>query len=227
MTHRPALERLVSRALRLGLPAALHPAALAQAVVDAVLAGARGGEAPNRVAVRLSPEDARRLSPVLPELEAALAGALEDACRAAGLRPFAPWQLRFTVAAALPVGEPSVRADFSDPAAPASAAPVRETARIRRLSGLRFRLPGGGTLALTHVPFLLGRAPGCDAVIPDLAVSRRHAEIRTASGGGLEIHDLGSRNGTFRNGERIVAAPLQPGDRLALGPVELILEDRA
>lgn len=226
MSGRPALERLASRALRLGLPAALHPAALAQAVVDEVLARARGGEAPNRVTVRLNPADARQLGPVLPDLEPALAESLDAACRAAGLRPFAPWQFRFVAAAAVPAAEPAVAADFSDPAAPASAAPVRETVRISRLNGLRLRLAGGGILPLTHVPFLLGRAPECDGVIADLAVSRRHAEIRRAPGGGLEIRDLGSRNGTFRNGERIAAAPLEPGDRIALGSVELTLEEQ-
>jgi hypothetical protein len=224
VTGQPLLERAVARALRLGLPAALHPSSLAQAVVDAVLGAAVGGEAPNRIIVRLHPGDARALAPVLGDLEAAICESLDAACTAAGLRPFAPWQLAFVPSAACEPGQPVIRADFHDPAAPASVATVRETVRLRRLEGLRLRLAGGAAVPLTHTPFVLGRGADCDLVVPDLTVSRRHAEIRHGPGGGLEIRDLGSRNGTFVNGERVAAAPVAPGDTLALGSAELRLE---
>lgn len=52
----------------------------------------------------------------------------------------------------------------------------------------------------------------------DLLVSGHHAEIRHVEGRTLVV-DLGSKNGTFVNGERIRAPmPLMPGDRIELGP---------
>jgi S1-C subfamily serine protease len=60
----------------------------------------------------------------------------------------------------------------------------------------------------------------------DLEVSGRHAELRP-SGGAWVVRDLGSRNGTFVNGERIAdARPLGGGDRVRLGPTGPLLEFR-
>ncbi len=52
----------------------------------------------------------------------------------------------------------------------------------------------------------IGRAPENDLVVPDLSVSRVHAELRNLGGGRYEIADLGSHNGTFVNGQRITRA---------------------
>ncbi len=225
MSQPRALDRLVARALRLGLPPQLHPAMLVAAVTEAVLRESRGGEAPNRVVIRLNPSDARQLQPLLAELREALPNALEAAVGGARLRPFGPWEVTFIPSAAVPPGEPGIAPDYHDPAAPRSASATRDTVHLRRVIGLQLRFEEDGrAIPLTHTPFLLGRAPGCDLVVPHLAVSRRHAELRHAPTGALELRDLGSRNGTFLRGERIIAAPIAPGDRFALGPVALILE---
>ncbi len=50
--------------------------------------------------------------------------------------------------------------------------------------------------------YVIGRAPGCDAVIDDKFVSRRHAALEL-SGGSVLLSDLGSVNGTWYEGERI------------------------
>ena len=78
-----------------------------------------------------------------------------------------------------------------------------------------------------HFPFSIGRR-GCDLVIADDRVSRRHAVI-TAAGDHLLIADCGSRNGTRLNGRWLVKgvpARLPLGTaRLALGKAtELTLE---
>jgi ABC-type multidrug transport system ATPase subunit len=49
----------------------------------------------------------------------------------------------------------------------------------------------------------IGRGPRNDLVVPDLSVSREHAELRNLGSGRYEIADLGSHNGTFVNGRRI------------------------
>src|SRR5688500_3430680 len=60
--------------------------------------------------------------------------------------------------------------------------------------------------------------------IEDEQISRRHAVVRPADGG-LEIEDLGSRNGTFVNGVRIESATrLAGGDTVKLGQSVLQLE---
>lgn len=49
--------------------------------------------------------------------------------------------------------------------------------------------------------FTIGLDPGSCLPLPDMLVSRRHAEITTRDGGDCWIRDLGSRNGTYVNGE--------------------------
>jgi len=57
----------------------------------------------------------------------------------------------------------------------------------------------------------------CDLTISSPQVSRRHARIES-SGDRAEVTDLGSRNGTFVNDERIAEARrLEPGDSLRIG----------
>ena len=62
-----------------------------------------------------------------------------------------------------------------------------------------------------------------DVVIDTDFVSRHHAEIH-AGGGSIRIEDLGSTNGTLVNGAPIQSSPLQPGDRIRIGDVEMVLE---
>jgi pSer/pThr/pTyr-binding forkhead associated (FHA) protein len=51
-------------------------------------------------------------------------------------------------------------------------------------------------------PLLIGREATCDIAIPDRQVSRFHARI-TPTPEGVVLEDLGSKNGTHRNGTRI------------------------
>ena len=70
----------------------------------------------------------------------------------------------------------------------------------------------------------LGRLDTCDAVIEDDNASREHAEIRLVKGRFYAI-DLRSRNGTVVNGKRVQQAPLEPGDRIAIGDTTLLFYD--
>lgn len=65
---------------------------------------------------------------------------------------------------------------------------------------------------------VLGRDPRCDVVIPNRQISRRHARV-FRQGEGIWVEDLGSKNGTFINGERVEPGhpvQLQEGDTLVL-----------
>jgi hypothetical protein len=69
----------------------------------------------------------------------------------------------------------------------------------------------------------LGRAPGEDGcAIDDAALSRRHCAVANEAGR-LAVEDLGSRNGTFVNGERVVRKHLRPGDEIEIGESRVIV----
>jgi len=84
-------------------------------------------------------------------------------------------------------------------------------------AGRRFDI---GAAAVT-----IGRDDQCDVQVAETLVSRRHARI-TWSGTEYIVEDLGSTNGTFVDGERVVGSrPLKSGDRLQLGQeVELAFQ---
>jgi pSer/pThr/pTyr-binding forkhead associated (FHA) protein len=66
-------------------------------------------------------------------------------------------------------------------------------------------------------PLTVGRAADADLVLADELVSRRHARV-SQRGAGAVVEDLGSRNGTFVNGNQIYGPTrLVPGDQLQLG----------
>jgi predicted component of type VI protein secretion system len=70
---------------------------------------------------------------------------------------------------------------------------------------------------LTQPEIIIGRDPSVDITISSEAVSRRHAKL-TRSGEAFFLEDLGSSNGTYLNGTRLVARqPLMSGDKIRLG----------
>ena len=77
-------------------------------------------------------------------------------------------------------------------------------------------LPARGTI-------VVGRSRGCDVVMPQATVSRRHLELRALDGAWLAV-DLGSSNGTWLMGRRVGRARVTPGDELVLGDCAVVLE---
>jgi ABC-type multidrug transport system ATPase subunit len=64
---------------------------------------------------------------------------------------------------------------------------------------------------------VMGRDDGVDIVIATPAISRRHARLMR-DGDGYVLEDLGSSNGTFVNGDRLIGRrALQHGDQIRLG----------
>jgi predicted component of type VI protein secretion system len=75
----------------------------------------------------------------------------------------------------------------------------------------------GTTYDLTKEVSLLGRDVSNEIILGDAEISRQHARL-TRTPGGYVLEDLGSTNGTFVNGERLMAPRvLNPGDLVALG----------
>jgi len=67
----------------------------------------------------------------------------------------------------------------------------------------------------------IGRRPGCDVFLDNLAVSGEHANIFTI-GEDSFIQDMNSTNGTFINNKRITKHHLRNGDSIAIGKYSLV-----
>ena len=65
----------------------------------------------------------------------------------------------------------------------------------------------------------LGRSAACNIQAESATVSKVHAQVRRTTDQ-LVVQDLGSSNGTFVNGNRVMSAELRDGDVLSLGGVE-------
>jgi pSer/pThr/pTyr-binding forkhead associated (FHA) protein len=84
------------------------------------------------------------------------------------------------------------------------------------------RGPGAGSRYLLDTDLsTVGRHPESDIFLDDITVSRRHVEFRRADGI-FRVHDVGSLNGTYLNGDRVDDAELQNGDEVRIGKFRLI-----
>jgi two-component system cell cycle response regulator len=73
-----------------------------------------------------------------------------------------------------------------------------------------------GRMVLLGPVSLVGRDRKADVHYDDKGLSREHARIVHATGGRYFIEDLGSRNGTYLDGERVQRAELHDGARIVL-----------
>jgi len=91
------------------------------------------------------------------------------------------------------------------------------------MAKLQIFLPDGTQIShdLQDEKITIGRLPDNSLQIDDGSVSSRHAEIEL-EGGSYHLHDLGSTNGTFVNGEQVTDAVLRHGDEVRLGLVEAV-----
>ena len=88
-------------------------------------------------------------------------------------------------------------------------------------------LRGLGPHASVQIPLpptaVVGRGEESDVVLDDGSVSRRHARLSRDDRGHYQLEDLGSANGTFIDGERVVRPTLlADGVKLRFGDVELL-----
>ena len=79
----------------------------------------------------------------------------------------------------------------------------------------------GNVCVLVEESLSIGRASSNGLVIPTKGVSRCHSIIHARSSGEYWLVDLGSRNGTWLSGRRILQpVRLREGDRITVGPQE-------
>ena len=78
-----------------------------------------------------------------------------------------------------------------------------------------------GAKGPVYVEAIIGRDPRATVFIDDRSISRRHARI-VVSDDGATLEDLGSKNGTFLQSEKVESVvPLSDGDQLKVGDVLL------
>jgi len=120
-----------------------------------------------------------------------------------------------------PMGRPAAAATapLAQPSQPSKASKrkSKQRGRATRLVMLEPRTRRGVTVALSG-DIVLGRDPGCAISIDDDAyISQRHVRFYDFEGQPM-VEDLGSTNGTFHNGSKLVGARLlHPGDRVQAG----------
>jgi|CXWL01.1.fsa_nt_gi DNA-binding NtrC family response regulator len=78
--------------------------------------------------------------------------------------------------------------------------------------------------AVPGVPQVLGSAAACGLRFAVRGVSRQHARL-VGVGDGLQVDDVGSRNGLWFAGERRERVVLRPGERLQIGEAWLSVEE--
>lgn len=106
--------------------------------------------------------------------------------------------------------------DEHEPPAPTRGQPA---AQLTVLGGMQL----GRVFPLSEPTTTIGRDFGLRVTIRHASVSREHARIRALPGGDYEIEDLGSRNGTRVDGERLRGRRLlRSGDRIQVGPRVLL-----
>ncbi|MGI6491582.1 MAG: DUF3662 domain-containing protein [Peptococcaceae bacterium] len=191
---------------------------------------------PNIYTVFLNPEDHADIEP----LRKTLAKELEDyvAKKAAEKRYTLTGQpaIKFAVEQALPAGGLRVDSEFSeDPGEKEGPEPeekpIEQTQPFQPVkNGTLLEAPAvsygmllmdsgpdqGKVFKLTAPVIVVGRGEGCDIVLHDDSVSRRHARLERHRNQ-YKIVDLGSTNGTVVNGIRIGMKLLETGDKLQLG----------
>jgi pSer/pThr/pTyr-binding forkhead associated (FHA) protein len=83
----------------------------------------------------------------------------------------------------------------------------------------------GTQIPLKKEKFVIGRSRECNLRAGSDAISRRHCAILRTDGAWL-VRDLGSRNGTYLNDERIESpSPLGVGDELRVGPLKFRIDE--
>jgi len=205
-----ACATAVERAFAVAFPSALEPVQIARKLVAAFEAGSNaGGRGGRRFVVRMSVADFNRFAPDRPYLE----------------RQWSVMLARLALRSGRPQRSPEVCAEADAAIASGTVAIAVEALpeAVRLALTVKKGVPPGARLSLAGTS-TVGRDPGCDLVLVDPRVSRRHLEI-VEERGDVRFRDLESSNGTKLNGSARASGRLGLGDTLAVGDSELVVED--
>jgi hypothetical protein len=220
-----ACAAFVERTFAKTFPSDLEPTQIARKLVATMEAHARSEDgrlvAPSAYLVRVNPDDYDRLAEHQAYLEREWAELLRElagrvAIRFSGGDPSVEMLPSESIPAGAVeiglIGEETIAID------PSPQRTVPRRFQLRMLKGV----PAYGVY-LIEGRAQVGRAEECDIFLVDPSVSRSHAIVDIE---GLEpvVHDLGSTNGTFVNGERVEVRPLAVGDELMFGNTKMRFE---
>ena len=79
------------------------------------------------------------------------------------------------------------------------------------------------TLEFSNKPLIVGRLPESEISVRDSFISRVHCGF-TFANDQFSLKDLGSTNGTYRNGARVFECALSSGDKIQVGNTTLVFE---
>ena len=119
-------------------------------------------------------------------------------------------------------GDATLGAVVDDPTRTRQVQPLRTEPRRAQLE-IRVAEQPPRRVALDREVVVIGRSHDTDLQLDVEGVSRKHARISKTGDRGYNLVDLGAKNGTYLNGERIDVAVLHHGDRIQIGTAELTL----
>lgn len=79
------------------------------------------------------------------------------------------------------------------------------------------------SLEFSSKPLIVGRLPESEISVRDAFISRVHCGVSYINNQ-FTLKDLGSTNGTYRNGARIFECSLSTGDKIQVGNTTLVFE---
>ncbi len=241
------LERIFEApAGRLG--ASLQPVSLAKRIERAMDTGKQFGEAgvivPNHYDLHLNPADYASFEPYRGSLEDDLAHGALGRARREHYHLVARPRVRLVADPAVPRGDVKVAANVVDDARD-EPRPEREAAlatdtmvftrpahdvsspESARRAYLLVRTDGTPAVQfdLGGALITIGRASDNDVILDDPEVSRHHCQLKLQHGA-YSLADLGSRNGSWVNGDQVTEMALGPGDRIRIGSTEIEFQVR-
>ncbi len=93
---------------------------------------------------------------------------------------------------------------------------MTESSQTRRLSMQLLDGASSRNIVMDRFPFVIGRSPECNLMLPHSYISRSHAKI-TREEELVVLEDMHSSHGTFLNGEPVTRCNLQPKDMIQFG----------
>lgn len=236
------LERLFEApAGRLG--ATLQPILLTKRIERAMDTGKTFGAAgiivPNRYDLHLHPADFAAFEPYRGSLEDDLAHGAAARARREHYHLVARPSVSLVADPAVPRGDVRVAANVVDVAGEPSAEPMpaqaSEQTMVLARPGHELATPDSASRAflLVHTDgaprvrfdlggalISIGRASDNDVIVDDPEVSRHHCQLKLQHGA-YSLADLGSRNGSWINGQPVSEVALGPGDLIRIGSTEI------